>query len=74
MLNQVATVEGIVRWEIYHRLQDLEIPCKCSSGSPLTVDISSPNHLIQFWKISQRVNASRTELVQILENNWRLVD
>lgn len=72
MPNQVATVQGIIRWEIYNRLQELEIPCWCSSGEPLAVDISSPNHLIQFWKISRRVSASRDEMIQVLENNWKL--
>jgi len=70
--NQAITINGTERWDIYHRLQELEIPCQCPVHQPLTVQISSPNHLIQIWSVVRRINASRNELVTSLENYWQI--
>ncbi|PZO35661.1 MAG: hypothetical protein DCF19_23360 [Pseudanabaena frigida] len=75
--NSLATspaisINGTERWDIYHRLQELEIPCKCPVHKPLTVIISSPNHLIQLWSVMRRINASRQELIISLETNWQI--
>lgn len=70
--NQAIAINGTERWDIYHRLQELEIPCKCPAHKPLMVEISSPNHLIQLWSVIRRINASRHDLVNSLENNWQI--
>ena len=41
------------RWHIYRRLQELKIPCKCSTGKPLTVTIDTPTAVIQVWSVTR---------------------
>ena len=70
--HQAISINGTERWDVYHRLQELEIPCECPAHQPLTVQISSPNQLIQLWSVVRRINASRHELVLSLEKYWQL--
>ncbi|WP_072143586.1 Asr1405/Asl0597 family protein [Pseudanabaena sp. 'Roaring Creek'] len=71
-VNQEISIDGSDRWDLYYRLQELDIPCQCSSHRPLTVQISNPNHLLQVWCVIRRMNASRKEMIQLLKNNWQV--
>ncbi len=70
--HQTLSVNGMERWDVYHRLQELEIPCQCSINQPLTVQISCPNHLLQVWIVVKRINSLRHDLVATLENSWQI--
>ena len=41
------------RWQIYRRLQELKIPCQCSTGKPLTVTVDTPTAAIQVWSVTR---------------------
>ena len=60
------------RWQIYHRLQELEIGCQCSGFQPLTVDIKTATEAIQLWSVAKRVSQSRQDLAWALTQSWRL--
>ncbi len=64
-------IQGSDRWQIYHRLQELEIPCQCRSYEPLQVFVGSAIALVQVWSVTQHVRMSRLELVQLLNRCWK---
>jgi hypothetical protein len=66
-------IAGHDRWAIYHRLQSLAIECHCGVGVPLTVQINSPQELIQCWSVMRHAAAGdRLAQAAALENCWRL--
>jgi hypothetical protein len=68
--NQAIAINGTERWDIYHRLRELDIPCQCSTHKLLSVEVSSPNDLIQVWSVVKQITSSRENLVQLLRNCW----
>jgi hypothetical protein len=42
------------RWQIYHRLRELEISCECSAGKPLRVVVDTPTAAIQVWSVARQ--------------------
>lgn len=60
------------RWQVYHRLQELEISCQCSGFQPLTVNIQTATEALQLWSIVQRVSQPRRDLVMALAKSWQL--
>ena len=68
--QQVVNVGWLDRWTVYQRLQELEIPCFCTTNQPLTVEISNPMALVQLWSVIRHVSASRQEMVAVLEKCW----
>jgi hypothetical protein len=69
--NQVINLSASERWEVYHRLQSLQIDCQCSTNQPLRVCTHSPNQLLQVWGVLRQVRASRLSLVSWLESCWQ---
>ncbi len=67
---KLERIDGINRWQVYHRLQELEIPCQCGSCQPLQVDVMNPSTMLQVWSVLKHCTASRMELVQWLEQCW----
>jgi hypothetical protein len=59
------------RWQIYHRLMELNIPCKCSIGKPLEVTIATPTAAVQVWSVAQQ-HLGRTQLVNWLDRCFDL--
>ncbi|MBE9167773.1 hypothetical protein IQ238_09665 [Pleurocapsales cyanobacterium LEGE 06147] len=70
--QQVVTVNWAERWSVYYRLQELQIPCKCSTNQPLQVQLDSTKTAIQLWSVARQFNGSRQELVDWLECCWQL--
>lgn len=66
-----VTVSCEDRWQVYHRLQELDIDCQCSGFKPLEVDLHSPTEALQLWSIIRRVSESRLALIDILEQSWK---
>ncbi|MEL6553167.1 MAG: Asr1405/Asl0597 family protein [Cyanobacteria bacterium J06621_11] len=72
LLASSMTVACDDRWQVYHRLQSLEIDCTCGGFRPLQVDIKTPTELLQLRSVVQHVSASRTDLVAQLNRCWHL--
>ena len=70
--KQVVEVNWADRWSVYHRLQELEIPCQCAMEKPLTVQVTNPTASLQIWSVLRQIEASRQELVQQLESCWQI--
>lgn len=58
------------RWQVYQRLQELDIACECSINQPLRVDIHSPIAAIQLQSVIKQFTADRPALVEWLERCW----
>lgn len=65
-------VKQLERWQVYQRLLELQIPCRCRCNEPLEVELETPLKLWQFWTVVWRVSASRQMLSDYLESCWRL--
>ena len=68
--NHVDTVNRSERWEIYHRLQELQIPCQCSPNQPLRVQLDHATAAIQLWSVVRQLTAPRSELISWLNLCW----
>ncbi|CDN16087.1 MAG: hypothetical protein HRU34_16515 [Richelia sp.] len=68
--QQVIKVDWLARWEIYQRLQELEITCSCATNQPLTVEINGPLALVQLWSTIRHCSASRQEMILVLQQCW----
>jgi hypothetical protein len=67
----VIGVNWADRWQVYQRLQELDIPCGCETNQPLQVEINSPLAVIQLWSVMQQFTASRQELIWTLKRSWQ---
>ncbi|MEM6599134.1 MAG: Asr1405/Asl0597 family protein [Cyanobacteria bacterium P01_D01_bin.36] len=65
----VVTCED--RWQVYHRLQSLNIDCQCGGFQPLKVTLRTPTEAIQLWSIVRRVSQPRQVLIDSLTESWR---
>ncbi|MEL6398823.1 MAG: Asr1405/Asl0597 family protein [Cyanobacteria bacterium J06626_4] len=74
-LDSDATIlhnlDPIDRWNVFHRLQELSVPCHCTAGQPLTVTIDSPATALQVWSVIRRLTLSRSAAIASLETCWR---
>lgn len=68
---EVLGIEKADRWSIYHRLQELEIPCNCDIEKPLEARISTPTAALQLWCIARRYRSFRHQLLDFLEDCWQ---
>ncbi|CCQ50668.1 Asr1405/Asl0597 family protein [Crocosphaera watsonii] len=68
--RQVVEVDSCDRWIVYHRLQQLDIPCICETHKPLEVQVSNPTAMIQLWSVTKQYSASRQELIDWLKDCW----
>jgi hypothetical protein len=68
---QTLGVTGTERWEIYWRLQELNIPAQCVTDRPLSAQITSPAAAILVWSVVRRTTAPRRELVLWLHRCWQ---
>ena len=70
--SQILEVKWSCRWEIFRRLQTLGIECKCSTNEPLLVCLHSPTTIIQIWSVLRQRGASRSSLIDWLDDCWQL--
>ncbi|MBW4621083.1 MAG: hypothetical protein KME17_17215 [Cyanosarcina radialis HA8281-LM2] len=68
---QTLGVKGAERWEIYWRLQQLDIPAQCATNQPLKAQITSPAAVVQVWSVVRQTTAPRRELVLWLHRCWQ---
>jgi hypothetical protein len=69
-LKHIVEVNLADRWQIFRRLQELNIPSWCDSDQPLTVAIATPTTGIQLWSVVRHSTASRHDLIRTLEQCW----
>lgn len=60
------------RWQVYHRLKELEISCHCGGFQPLQVEIATPTEALQLWSVIRQVSEPRSVLATALDRCWRL--
>ena len=70
-INQVVEVAPSDRWLVHRRLQELDIPCNCSTNKPLTVELYSPMTAIQVWSVHKQLTATRHDLIDWLNHCWQ---
>ncbi|MFM9267339.1 Asr1405/Asl0597 family protein [Tychonema sp. BBK16] len=69
---EIVQVSWLDRWQVYRRLQELEIPCWCGVDRPLRAQINTTKQAAQLISVLKQVSASRAELVEWLECCWRI--
>ncbi|MBD2254081.1 Asr1405/Asl0597 family protein [Nostoc parmelioides] len=68
--SQVLQIPLCDRWQIYHRLQELMIPCSCHTDGSLRVQINSWLTAILVRSTVMQFLAPRQELIDWLERCW----
>ncbi|HLO50155.1 MAG TPA: hypothetical protein VK211_17200 [Kamptonema sp.] len=69
-VTHVVSVSRIDRWQIYHRLQELMIPCWCPKDGSLRVEVQNGISALLLRSVVQQFVASRQEMVNWLERCW----
>lgn len=64
---QLHTVSRSDRWQVYQRLQSLDISCFCSTAGWVEVEVHTPVVVAQLRSVVQQTTASRQELIDWLE-------
>ncbi|MDJ0674535.1 MAG: hypothetical protein QNJ36_03895 [Calothrix sp. MO_167.B42] len=72
--NQVQIIDIPIsdRWQIYHRLQELQIRCWCPVDGSLRVQARSYIDVILIRSTVMQFTASRQELINLLARCWEL--
>ncbi|MDY6901452.1 MAG: hypothetical protein SWZ49_25755 [Cyanobacteriota bacterium] len=70
VLHQIVLIPYHQRWQIYHRLQELNIPCACRSDGSLQVQINNWIAAILLHSTVIQFTASRQSLIDWLERCW----
>ncbi|BBD60750.1 hypothetical protein NIES2109_35490 [Nostoc sp. HK-01] len=70
--EQILQIPLSDRWRIYHRLQELMIPCACPPDGSLRVQVNSLLAAILVRSTVMQCLAPRQELVNWLEHCWYL--
>ena len=69
--DEMVEIQCEDRWQVYHRLRELEISCWCNCHQPLKVQVTSAVTAIQIWSVVKQVTMPRQVLVHWLENCWQ---
>ncbi|NJL81124.1 MAG: hypothetical protein HC836_04670 [Richelia sp. RM2_1_2] len=71
VLHQIVQIPHSQRWQIYYRLQELNIPCSCLSDGSLQVQINNTIAAILLRSTVIQFTASRCSLIDWLERCWQ---
>jgi hypothetical protein len=66
--KHVIDINWADSWQVYQRLQELDIPSIYETNRLLTVGINNPKMAIQIWSIVKQFTAFRQDLISNLEN------
>lgn len=69
---EIIQVGWLDRWQVYYRLQDLDVECFCQSEEPLKAYAKHPQAAIQIWSVAKQFTANRRELIDWLELCWQI--
>ncbi|MBD0363247.1 MAG: hypothetical protein ICV55_10825 [Coleofasciculus sp. C3-bin4] len=72
--GQVIEISWADRWQVYRRLQELAIPCKCGTNQPLSAQINDVAAAIQLWSVVRQLTLGRRDLASWLEGCWQMRD
>jgi hypothetical protein len=72
--SQVIEIALADRWQVYRRLQELSIPCRCGTNQPLSAQINNVTAAIQLWSVVRQLTVPRRELVYWLDHCWQIRD
>lgn len=64
-------IDSVERWNVFHRLQALSIPCQCACGQPLQVKITTATTAIQVWSVVQQFTSPRACSIDHLNRCWK---
>ena len=70
--SQIVNINAGLRWQVYYRLQELDIPCQCLPYQPMQVQLNHVPAAIQLWSVVRNFNLSRHELVDWLNHCWKI--
>lgn len=70
--DQIVQIPLCDRWRVYHRLQELMIPCSCPPDGSLRVQVNSCLTAILVYSTVKQFMASRQELINWLEQCWQI--
>lgn len=70
--SQVIDIPLSLRWQVYHRLQELMISCWCCADGSLRVQINNLLTAVLVRSTLMQLLASRQELIDWLEQCWQL--
>ena len=65
------TIDCEDRWQVYHRLQELDFRCQCAGFKPLQVEVETAAEAVQLWSVVQRVSQPKQRLVDTLKRSWK---
>ncbi|MGD1909067.1 MAG: Asr1405/Asl0597 family protein [Leptolyngbyaceae cyanobacterium] len=68
----VTEIECCDRWQVYFRLQELDIPCQCQAHKPLSAEVRTADVALQIWSVVNRVSRPQKELATWLNHCWTL--
>ena len=69
---EIVEVSCVDRWQVYKRLQELDIDCWCESEQPLQVYLKNTNEANQLESVLKQFTANRYELEQLLQSCWEV--
>ncbi|MGD1713770.1 Asr1405/Asl0597 family protein [Hydrocoleum sp. CS-953] len=69
---EILPVSCVDRWQVYRRLQELDIDCSCEAEKPLQVNLKNTNEANQLESVLKQFTAHRHELVQLLQSCWEV--
>ncbi|MBE9109700.1 hypothetical protein IQ273_09770 [Nodosilinea sp. LEGE 07298] len=67
----VVELDRVNRWNVYCRLQELDMACECGCDRPLAVAIDTPAAAIQVWSVVQAITLPKLSLTDHLERCWQ---
>lgn len=68
--RHIVEVSWLDRWQVYQRLQELEITCWCAIDRPLRVQLDSALQVAQLESVLRQYRYSRRELQVWLDSCW----
>lgn len=69
---EISQITWVDRWQVYRRLQELDINCWCEVEKPLQVQLKDTNEANQLDSVLKQFTADRHELVQLLQRCWQI--
>lgn len=69
--GHIVAVQRCDRWSVYHRLQDLDIPCVCPADGTLRVEVNHATALVLARSAIRQFITSRQDDVAWLERCWQ---
>ncbi|NEP02019.1 MAG: hypothetical protein F6K58_25850 [Symploca sp. SIO2E9] len=69
--TQVIEITASDRWQVYRRLQELDITCSYRTNQPLSYQVNEVTAAIQVWSVVRQLKLSRCEIAAWLEKCWQ---